>query len=134
MFAVTTDNSSSWDVRIRRGRARIQTPRRGVLFASYSGYCSGDHVSRAMLLLLDQWIEEGLDVVVALDTRALEGAAPSFNQRWTRWLDANAEHVRGFELLAYNHKRTPIPAPQRAPVRTHKDKISFEFAMSAYAA
>ena len=134
MFAVTNEMSSSWEVRIRRGRACIQTPRRGVLFASYWGHCSADHVSAAMLMLLDQWVAEGLEIVIALDTRGLEGCAPSFNQRWTRWLDMNADHVRGFELLNHNHKRRPIPAPTRTPIRTHGSELSFEYAVMSYAA
>lgn len=134
MFAVTTNTSSSWEVRVRQGRAQIQTPRRGVIFASYSGHCSADHVSAAMLMLLDQWVLEGLEIVIALDTRELDGASASFGQRWTRWLDANAAHVRGFELLSRSSQRELIATPSRAPVRTHGSKLSFEVAVSSYAA
>ena len=134
MFAVSTETSSSWEVRIRRGKARIQTPRRGVLFASYSGHCSADHVSQAMLMLLDQWIAEGLEVVIAVDVRELEGCSQSFGLRWTRWLDANAAHVRGFELLSGYATRDVIATPKRAPIRTHGTALSFEVAVSSYAA
>ena len=134
MVAVSTETSSSWVVRVRRGTARIQTPRRGVLFASYSGHCCGDHVGQAMLMLLDQWVEEGLEIVIAVDTRELEGCAQSFGARWTRWLDANAEHLRGFELLAGHNTRGVIAAPERAAIRTHGTKLSFDYAVSSYAA
>lgn len=128
MFALS--QSMSWEVRIRRGTVRIESPSRGVLIASFRGMCGEEHVAAATRLL-DQWIDEGLEVVVAIDSRDLGGAEPGYRRSWSAWLKAHGRHVRRVEVLP---RPNTYGARAAGRVRRHASALSFTVAVAEAAA
>ena len=127
MLHAVTANHMSWEVRIDHGRVKVETPRRGVLIASFSGTCSHEHVIAATRLL-DQWVDEGLEVIVGLDNSKLEEVTPTFRRDWSRWLKRNGRQVKRVEVLPRYRERADRSAGR---VRRHATALSFSVAVAA---